>query len=112
MNGIEIGLISAGLGINFLLGSLYAIAVRYGSAHGYTDGYTALLVVIGVGFTLAINQLFLYIPDDQLLDGVWAVSGFAASGGPMVFEYFMRRANQRRKEEASDRDSSEVAKEL
>ena len=109
MNGIESGLIWAGLGINFLLGSLYAIGVRYGSAYGYTDGLTALLVVIGVGFTLVINQLFLYIPNNQLVDGALALAGFAASGGPMVFEYFMRRANQRRKEEASQHDPEETA---
>ena len=109
MNGIESGLIWAGLGINFLLSSLYAVGVRYGSAHGYTDGLTALLVVIGVGFTLIINWTFLYVPDNQFVDGALEIAGFFASGVPVVFEYFMRRANQRRKEEASQHDPEETA---
>lgn len=109
MNGIGIGQVAAGIGINFLLGTLYAIAVRRGSANGYTDGFTALLVVIGVSFTLVINQPFLYVPNNALLDGALAFAGFAASGTPMVVEYFMRRAEQRRIEEASERDGRKTS---
>lgn len=109
MNGINIDLEWVGIGINFLLGTLYAISVRHGSANGYTDGRTALLVVVGVSFTLLINQLFLYMPNNSLLDGLFSFAGFAASGGPMVVEYFMRRAEQRRIEEASERDDRTTA---
>lgn len=106
MNGTQIGLISAGIGINLLFGTLYAIGVRHGSAHGHTDGYTALLVMIGVAFTLTINQACLYIPDDQLLDGALSLAGFTASGTPMSLEYFMRRAQQRIREEAASSDTA------
>lgn len=110
MNGMQIGLFSAGIGINFLLATIFAIAVRHGSGHGHTDGYTALLVIIGVSFTLIVNQTFLYAPSNQLLDGVLTLAGFAASGTPMTIEYFMRRAEQRRIEEESERDSRQTPK--
>ena len=82
----------------FIFGVAYAIAVYYANRQGWTEGFTALLVVFGVGVTL----LGCYIQEIRYGSiTTWQVfTAFAITGLPMtigdIAAYVNRRKNGRK----------------
>lgn len=91
--------VSAGVYIAlFIFGILYAVAVYQLQKLSLTEGFTAILVVIGVLVTL-LGCYLIEIYAGPLR--TWHVLiAFVASGAPMlagdIFSYFHRRVNGRR----------------
>ena len=56
----------------------------------YDRGYTAFLVALGVGYTVALMGLVI-----GLRHMLYVLAGFAASGGPMIAGSVMRYVRQR-----------------
>ena len=80
------GLMAFGLAYNGLVGWL--------ERHGYDHGYTALLVVGGVGVTVLASAILI-----GWSDALRVLACFAASGTPMVIGSVWRYATERTEEE-------------
>jgi hypothetical protein len=72
----------------------YNAMVAWFSRNGYSDGYTAIQVVVGVLYTLAGLALVMRVEDVLLVCG-----GFIASGIPMIIGDLARYVKMRRREE-------------
>jgi len=75
-----------------LVGIIFDQAVSYMERHGYLRGYTALMVAVGVGFT--VGSL-------AILSPVWALitlGAFIASGTPMMVGSIYRHVRDREQE--------------
>ena len=83
------GLVAAALGL-LLFGILYNWLVSWMEDRGYDEGYTAILVVIGSGTTLAVVALV------DWRAALLACGAFACSGLPMVIGGWWRHVRARR----------------
>jgi hypothetical protein len=82
-------LVAAAFGL-LLFGVLYNWLVSWMEDRGYDEGYTALLVVIGSGVTLAVVALI------DWRAALLAGGAFACSGLPMVIGGWWRHVRARR----------------
>jgi hypothetical protein len=89
MIGSAPGLVAAGFGL-LLFGVAYNWLVSWMQNKGYDEGYTAILVVIGNGMTLAIVALV------DWRAAVLAAGAFACSGLPMVVGGWWRHVRARK----------------
>ena len=79
-----------------LFGMGYNAAVSRLEKSVYGQGITAMLVVVGVGITVAAATIIIGMQAAMIL-----LACFAASGAPMVVGYWLRHAaNKQRNEEA------------
>lgn len=83
------GLVAAALGL-LLFGVLYNWLVSWMQANGYDEGYTAILVVVGSGATLAAVALV------DWRAALLAGGAFGCSGLPMVVGGWWRHVRARR----------------
>ena len=88
--GSASGLVAAGFGL-LLFGILYNRLVSWMQDNGYDEGYTAVLVVIGSGVTLAVVALV------DWRAAVLAAGAFACSGLPMVIGGWWRHVQARKR---------------
>lgn len=95
--GIESERIMAVIGGLFFFGLSYAALVNALHTRGYSEGYTAFLVVFGVLITLAMSTLLHH--QDPLIDLVMELSCFAASGLPMIGNDWLRHVQARKAEQ-------------
>ena len=79
------------MGILFAFGFLYNLLVAWMERRGYDEGYTALLVVIGVGVTLVAYSFVDVVPAIEM------ALAFAASGFWMVVGSWWRHVQARRR---------------
>ncbi len=79
---IGIGLLALGIGYNML--------VAWIERHGYDEGYTAILVVVGTLFTLGGVALV------DVRAAFISLGAFACSGTPMILGSWWRYARARR----------------
>ena len=89
MIGSASGLVAAGFGL-LLFGIAYNWLVSWMQNNGYDEGYTAVLVVIGNGVTLAIVALL------DWRAALTCLAAFAFSGTPMVLGSWWRHVRVRR----------------
>lgn len=87
----------------FIFGFAFAVLIRWGSKKK-VEGQTAWAVAIGVFVTVLA-----LIPILGLNDIVIILSGFIASGVPMIFEYLDRVTKQQHADKAQ---ADEIAKRL
>jgi len=90
MIGSASGLVAAGFGL-LLFGIAYNWLVSWMQNNGYDEGYTAVLVVIGNGVTLAVVALV------DWRAAVLAAGAFACSGLPMVIGGWWRHVQARKR---------------
>lgn len=88
MDWVRIGVVSGTL---LVLGVVYNAVVSWMECNGYDEGYTALLVVFGVAFTLVGIAVLCW---QCALVAFW---GFAASGLPMFVGSWWRHVQARRR---------------
>lgn len=86
---IDLGLITAVIGLLFSFGLLYNQAIEYLIRKRYAEGYTSLLVAFGVFVTLAGVAVI------DLSASLLALIAFAASGTPMVIGSIVRYVRKR-----------------
>ncbi len=86
--------------LNLAFGVAYNILVGWLEANGYDEGYTALLVVGGVGATLAITAL----ADWQA--SLLLFGAFCCSGLPMTVGSWWRHVQKRRRAQESIREEA------
>lgn len=89
-----------------LFGIAYAAFVRWLNLRGYMEGYTAIMVVVGVMVTLLINQT-IYVPGNPLADLLLEFAGFGASGTPMIVNNIMEYVTRRAQAEQAARDEAQ-----
>jgi drug/metabolite transporter (DMT)-like permease len=92
--GIENEHILVVIGSLFLFGLIYATLVNRLNRKGYSEGYTAFLVVAGVLVTLTAN-IPLHHPNPWL-DYLLTLACFAASGLPMIINDWLRHVSARK----------------
>jgi hypothetical protein len=80
-----------------IFGFVYNAGIAYLEKHGYDEGYTALLVVVGVVVTL-----FAAIPVIGSGNIITLGALFAASGGPMIIGSLYRHAKRREREKQAN----------
>lgn len=105
--GTQSGHIIATLGGLFLFGMLYAHLVNRLHRWGYSEGYTAILVIFGTLITL-IGSTLLHQPN-PINDFLMTLACFAASGTPMALNDMLQYARARNKEQhtlAGEKDQS------
>lgn len=95
--GIKFGQFMAVISLLFLFGVGYATLVNALHKRGYSEGYTAFLVVIGILATTAIGILVHH--QNPLIDFILEVICFAASGTPMIANDWLRHVQARRAEQ-------------
>lgn len=78
-------------GAAFLFGAVFNWLTGWLGRRGYSDGYTAILVVIGTGITILCAA-----PVIGLLNALRVFGLFAASGAPMAIGDMARHAQARR----------------
>lgn len=79
------------MGFLFLFGFLYNLLINWMERNGYDEGYTALLVIIGVGVTLVAYSVIDVVPAIEM------ALAFAASGFWMVVGSWWRHVKARRR---------------
>jgi predicted tellurium resistance membrane protein TerC len=94
--GNESGVIPV-LALLLVFGVAYNLVVTWLIRHGYDEGYTWALVVVGVLVTLI--GLALIAPNAVML----ALAAFAASGAPMAVGSWWRHVRNRRHGQESQR---------
>lgn len=87
----ETGKVIAIFGALFGFGVIYNAVVSWLGRHGYSEGYTAILVAVGVGVTL-IGIL----PLIGVANTLKVLAAFAASGTPMALGDMQRYARSRK----------------
>jgi len=97
--GLRLGVILAVYSILFVFGFLYNMAVEWVERHGYDEGYTALMVVIGVAVTL-IGVAFI-----DSIAAALTFGAFAASGFWMVIGSWWRYVQTRRRSQQAMKDA-------
>lgn len=88
--GVDWGTIAALFGGLALFGAVYNLVVAGLERRGYDEGYTALLVVVGVSVTLGAMALV------DWRGAALALGCFAASGAPMVAGSWWRYVRRRK----------------
>jgi predicted tellurium resistance membrane protein TerC len=78
------------MGVLFVFGFLYNLLIGWLERRGYDEGYTALLVVIGVAVTLIAYSFMDVVPAIEM------ALAFAASGFWMVIGSWWRHVQARR----------------
>lgn len=79
------------MGFLFAFGFLYNLLISWMERRGYDEGYTALLVVIGVGITLVAYSFV------DVVAAIETALAFAASGSWMVIGSWWRHVQARRR---------------
>lgn len=109
--GAQSGQIILTLGGLLLFGILYASLINRLARWGYSEGYTALLVVIGTLITLLANLTI--HQTDPILDFLLTLACFAASGTPMAINDWLQYVRARGREQhalsATDNDKGETS---
>lgn len=95
--GIQSGQLFITLGGLVLFGILYAHLVNRLHKWGYSEGYTALLVVVGTLITLLANTTIHHT--DPILDLLLTITCFAASGTPMAINDWLQYVRARHLEQ-------------
>lgn len=95
--GAQSGQIILTLGGLVLFGLLYANLVNYLHRLGYSEGYTALLVVLGTLITLLADTTI--HQTDPILDFLLTLACFAASGAPMAINDWWQYVRARGREQ-------------
>lgn len=95
--GVESEQIVAVIGGLLAFGCAYAGLVNHLHRKGYSEGYTAFLVVGGVLVTL-LGTVALHHPDPWI-DFLLALACFTASGLPMVVNDWLRHVSARKAEQ-------------
>lgn len=95
INWVRIGVVYGGL---FAVGAAYNALVAWLERHGYDEGYTAILVVIGTLITLTGVAVLCW--EAALL----ALGAFAASGFWMVVGSWWRYAQARKRSQELARE--------
>lgn len=101
---MQSGTISVAIGVYFalfILGAVYHLAVDALSKRGYTEGYTWLLVAIGVGVTVAPTGFLIGWGNVG-----WVYSAFFVTGAWMAFGDIRRHVTKR---EAMKRELRELS---
>lgn len=83
---------SAAFGAAFLFGVGFNWITAWLGRRGYSEGYTAVLVIIGTGITILLAA-----PIIGLVNALKVFGLFAASGAPMALGDMGRHAQARRK---------------
>jgi hypothetical protein len=92
--GTSSGALWVGIGL-LLAGVAYNRVVEWIEQRGYDEGYTALLVVVGVGLTLVGVAIL------DLGAAALALAAFALSGLPMVTGSIWRHVRRRERAQAA-----------
>ncbi|MDY6877338.1 MAG: hypothetical protein SWK90_14200 [Chloroflexota bacterium] len=95
--GGELGLYAVVYGGLFVVGFLYNVLVGWLERRGYDEGYTAVLVVVGVLVTLAGSAVLDWTAAGKVL------GGFVASGFWMIVGSWWRHVRARREGQEAQR---------